>query len=105
MALIFWASAQPGGAADIPEAGRILAHLTEYAVLTALWAWALAPVAGRRALGLAMAIAFAYAITDEFHQSFVEGRNAGPFDVFVDTAGIALAAALLTRQSWSTARS
>ncbi len=94
MALIFWASAQSGGGADIPEWARIVAHFSEYAALTALWAWALAPALGRRALPAAMAIALAYAVSDEYHQSFVEGRDAGAFDVLVDSAGITAAAAL-----------
>ncbi len=29
-----------------------------------------------------------YAISDEFHQSFIPGRNADPWDVLADFAGI-----------------
>ena len=36
----------------------------------------------------AFVLAFLYAITDELHQSFVPGRSAGPFDVFIDAVGI-----------------
>jgi VanZ family protein len=33
-------------------------------------------------------IALAYAITDEFHQSFVRGRHANPRDVAYDFLGM-----------------
>lgn len=31
-----------------------------------------------------------YAVSDEFHQSFVPGRNASPIDVGIDTVGAIL---------------
>jgi VanZ family protein len=43
---------------------------------------------------VAAAIAFAYALSDEFHQSFVEGRDADPLDIAVDACGIAFAFAV-----------
>jgi VanZ family protein len=73
---------------------RKCAHLTEYAVLALLlwravrrpmkndprpWVW---PEAG-----LALAIVFLYAASDEFHQIFVPTRTAQVSDVFIDTAG------------------
>ncbi len=91
MAVIFWLSAQSDPGADIGALGRVVAHAGEYFLLTLLWAWALAPAMGRRSVVAAAAIALAYAISDEIHQSFVEGRDADPFDVAIDTAGIALA--------------
>ena len=42
----------------------------------------------------AVAIAFAYACFDEFHQLFVAGRSGQPFDVGVDTAGALVAVAI-----------
>lgn len=36
-----------------------------------------------------------YAISDEYHQTFVHGRNGQLFDVFIDIIGIALAIVLL----------
>ena len=48
-----------------------------------------------------MAVAALYAVTDEFHQSFVPGRYPDVRDVLVDTAG-ALVAVLLLR--WRLAR-
>ncbi len=51
----------------------------------------------RSALIGAFLVASAYAVTDEWHQSFVEGRTASPIDWAVDTAGAAAAATLLRR--------
>ena len=38
------------------------------------------------------AISLVYAVTDEFHQTFVDGRNGTPVDVLIDSIGIAIAA-------------
>ena len=79
---------------------RRLAHLSEYAILAALWLRAF--VRGRsltpRTAGLlALAISVAWAILDELHQSFVPSRSASVADVLVDSVGavVALAAAHL----------
>jgi VanZ family protein len=101
MALIFVLSSQSDPAADPGTVGRVLAHAGEFALLTALWSWALAPWLGRRALGVAIAVSLSYAVADEVHQSFVPGRDADPLDVVVDAAGIALAAVLIRRSSAS----
>ncbi len=93
MALIFWSSAQSGGGA-IPEWAHVVAHFTEYALLAALWFWALWPGLGHRSYALAALITIAYAISDEFHQSFVPGRFSDPFDVLVDALGAATALGL-----------
>ena len=98
MAAIFYLSAQPAG----PElawwevAVRKLGHVGGYAVLTLLWAWALAPRLGRRTLPAAVAISVLYAASDEFHQSLVESRHGTPRDVLIDALG-AVAAALWAR--------
>ena len=95
MGLIFFLSAQEQLATDLGTLDLILrklAHMTEYALLFLLWL---------RALGhapAAAAIAFAYACTDEFHQTFVDGRNGTPVDVLIDSAGIALAYAVARRR-------
>ena len=91
MALIFYLSAQPSVGPELPAFTRVIAHFSEYALLAVLWAWALAPAFGRRALLVAAAISLAYALSDEFHQSFVEGRDSDPIDVLVDALGIAAA--------------
>ncbi|MGH2954163.1 MAG: VanZ family protein [Solirubrobacterales bacterium] len=95
MGLIFYLSAQSDPGADIGTVGRIAAHFGEYALLAALWTWALAPALDRRAVLAAAAISLLYAISDEWHQSFVPRRDADPLDIVVDAAGIAAAAALI----------
>jgi VanZ family protein len=101
MGLIFFLSAQPElrtnlGVLDL--VGRKVLHATEYAVLCALWWRALRTVTGERtALASAAAIAVAYAVTDEFHQTFIPGRNGSPVDVGIDAAGTLLAAFLIRR--------
>jgi VanZ family protein len=62
---------------------RKLAHVTEYAILAFLLRRALATPA-------AVAVAVAYAVSDEFHQTFVRGREGRARDVAVDALGIAL---------------
>ncbi|MDQ3571958.1 MAG: VanZ family protein [Actinomycetota bacterium] len=94
MALIFYGSAQPSVGPELPAWTRIAAHFTEYAVLAALWIWALRPSLGRRALGVAALISILYAISDEYHQSFVDGRDSDPLDVLADSLGIAAASLL-----------
>lgn len=87
MALIFGLSALPGSA--VPGRFGTLAHFGLYAVLGALYLTAL-PGNDRRpwlAALLALALASAYGVTDEFHQSFVPGRVPDVSDWLVDTAG------------------
>jgi VanZ family protein len=73
---------------------RKLAHVTEYAVLFFLWIRAHRPTFGpaRAALWTALFCA-AYAMSDEYHQTFVQGRGGTARDVLIDSLGIALAAA------------
>ena len=97
MALIFLLSAQPdldSGLGTLDLILRKLAHATEYALLTLLWAWALRP-ATRWNVPAAALIALAYAASDEFHQTFVEGRQGALTDVLFDAAGVLIAVALL----------
>lgn len=95
MALIFYLSAQESVGPELPAFTRVIAHFSEYALLAALWAWALAPSLGRRALPVAAAICVLYAISDELHQRSVPGRDSDPFDVVVDSLGIATALLLI----------
>ncbi len=103
MGLIFYLSAQPAVGPDLPGWTRVIAHFTEFALLAALWVWALAPRIGRRAFAAAAAISLAYAISDELHQGFVAGRDSDPFDVLVDAAGIAFAITALAARGRRTA--
>jgi VanZ family protein len=98
MAVIFFLSAQPdlnSGLGTWDTIGRKLVHMASYGLLWWLW---------RRALGntpVAALITLAYAIGDEYHQTFVEGRHGSPVDVLIDTAGMAIAIALHARRPLS----
>lgn len=95
MAVIFYGSSQSDPSPGIGDLGHVIAHFTEYAILAALWFWALAPSLGlRRAALAAWAICALYAISDEWHQSFVPRRDSDPIDVVVDACGAATAVAL-----------
>ena len=88
---IFFLSAQPNlnsGLGAIDTIGRKLAHLGEYALLAILWWRALGTrTTSRRAALGALLIAFLYAASDEYHQSFVEGRSGNPLDWAIDSSG------------------
>ena len=72
---------------------RKCAHVTEYAILSALLLRALG-----RALPAFLA-ALAYAASDELHQHFVRGRHSSGVDVAIDAAGI-----LVGLLAWTRAR-
>ncbi len=94
MAVIFFLSAQPdlnSGLGVWDTIGRKLVHAAAYGTLWFLW-W--------RALGRtwpAIAITLLYAISDEYHQTFVHGRHGSPIDVAIDMAGVAIAVLLVRR--------
>lgn len=94
MAVIFRLSALPGSA--VPGRFGSLGHFAVYAVLGAVLLLAIDPaLASWRAAATAVALASVYGITDEFHQRFVPGRMSDPVDWVVDTAGAAVAVAVL----------
>lgn len=97
MALIFYLSDQPTVGPELPGWVRVVAHFSEYFLLAGLWIWALSPSLGARGLPLAAAICLLYAISDEYHQSFVPGRDSDPLDVLTDAAGIAAALWMVPR--------
>lgn len=94
-AAIFAVSSVPGS--NVPGRFGYLAHFVEYGVLGALLAVGLGrrrdPVG--RAL-VAIALASAYAVTDEIHQFFVPGRSTDPLDWLADTAGALVAVAIVS---------
>jgi VanZ family protein len=101
MGVIFALSAQPSldsGLGPIDLVGRKLIHVGSYALLCFLWWRALRSVTNDRiAVLLAFVLASGYAITDEFHQTFVEGRHGSPVDWAIDSAGAAIVAVRLWR--------
>jgi VanZ family protein len=102
MAVIFAFSAQPdlnSGLGLIDTIGRKFVHLGQYALLAFLWWRALRTrVEGRRAALVAFVVTALYAVSDEYHQSFVEGRSGSPIDWAIDCAGAALACLWLARR-------
>ena len=66
------------------------AHIFEYAVL-----FTLTFRATRRNWFLTYALCIIYAISDEFHQSFVVGRTASVFDLAFDLSGMNITSYIL----------
>jgi VanZ family protein len=91
-AVIFTLSSIPGLGTGLGVWDTVLrkaGHMTEFAILGALLL---------RALGRelpAFAVGVGYAVTDEVHQHFVEGRHASALDVALDGVGVALGIFLL----------
>jgi VanZ family protein len=67
----------------------IAGHFTEYAILAALLWWSVHRIVreDRKRIAIVLGIALLYAISDEWHQSFVPGRYPDAFDVAVDVIG------------------
>ncbi len=96
-ALIFFLSHQSHPvpfAPPFPHADKVV-HAATFGLLAALAARGLLAVglAGRRALLLAVVAASLYGAVDEWHQSFVPGRDPDPLDWAADTGGAILGAA------------
>jgi VanZ family protein len=90
MATVFFLSDQPDlstGLGGWDTALRKLAHMVTYGTLWFLWWRAF----GYRAPAAAVLITLLYAISDEWHQSLVEGRHGAWTDVAIDMAGVGLA--------------
>jgi hypothetical protein len=103
MAVIFFLSAQPdldSGLGIWDTIGRKILHAAVYGTLWFLWWRAL----GYGQPGPAIAITLLYAVSDEYHQTFTEGRVGSPLDVAIDTAGVAIAVLLATRAGTRAAR-
>lgn len=100
MGLIFFLSHQPDLKSGLPDFWdfifRKIAHITEYAILTWLLFRALIP--HKRALLAAIIFSLLYAISDEYHQTFVFGRQGCLRDVLIDSLGILLAVAWIKRR-------
>lgn len=92
--LIFALSSVPDLGTDLGVWDTILrkiAHVVEYAILGVLVYRAVdnAP--------MAVALASAYAVTDEVHQAFVSGRHGSPLDWLIDTVGVTVGVAVAVR--------
>ena len=92
--------AAPGGLSDKH------AHLVTYAVLCACLVWGLTDRAPARTTwavaAAAVGLTALYGASDEWHQSFVPGRESSMLDLAADTAGAVIAAVGL--RAWAIIR-
>jgi len=70
------------------------AHVVEYAIL-----FGLIHRATKGKLLVSFIVCLIYAISDEYHQSFVIGRSASVIDIIIDLSGINIAAFALWRSN------
>ncbi len=91
MVVIFWFSAQSAlpSAADpfLELVFKKGAHVGTYAVLAMCYWWG---VGSWRHRWVALLLATAYAISDEYHQSWIPGRHPTSVDIVIDTVGALL---------------
>ncbi|HEV7662105.1 MAG TPA: VanZ family protein [Chloroflexota bacterium] len=102
MAMITYWSGQPVLPIDQPVVATLLhgwqhrvAHLVAFGILGMLANWALLGLP--RPMLLAVLLTSAFGATDEYHQSFTDGRRAAVDDWLMDTASGALAIYLFWR--------
>ncbi len=93
---IFFLSHQPFLESGLPGQWdfvlRKLAHITEYAILTWLLIRALKEyqLTTRQIIISSITIVVLYAVSDEYHQTFILGRQGAFRDVLIDSIGIFL---------------
>ena len=90
MALIFALSATPDLSSGLGAWDTVLRKLAHMTIFATLWLTLARATRWRRPV-LATGIALLYAISDELHQSFVDGRHGTPVDVAIDAFGVGLA--------------
>lgn len=69
---------------------RKIMHFTEYLILSLLLLNTLNKTNIKNKYFITILTCFIYAITDEYHQTFITGRTGQFIDVLIDTAGSAL---------------
>lgn len=102
MGVIFLLSAQPdlksGLESRMDFVLRKIAHMAEYAILMFL-AWrAAGSVEGKRGMKYligAIIFSFLYALSDEYHQTFVYKRVGSLYDVAIDSLGVLIMAVIV----------
>ncbi|MBI2759466.1 MAG: VanZ family protein [Chloroflexi bacterium] len=99
MAVIFFSSSKPGN--DLPNFGTIDFEVKKFGHVIGYGLLALSYWRGlrfdKKYIWLAWVLAIAYALTDEFHQSFVAGRHPSMVDVFLFDGGGAMLALWIGR--------
>ncbi|MBI4090274.1 MAG: VanZ family protein [Candidatus Kerfeldbacteria bacterium] len=78
---------------------RKIAHVAEFVVLGWLMfrAFEVGSIPRMRAVVLAAVLSAFFAGTDEWHQSFVTGRNGSPLDALIDSLGVIVGVAARLR--------
>jgi VanZ family protein len=105
MGIIFIFSAQPGDSLHLPPLPGIdkVAHAAVYGALAASTIFAFnaryKEEKSRVVMVATVLFCFCYALSDEFHQSFVPGRSPSGLDVLADVCG-ALIICLLWARMW-----
>lgn len=94
MGLIFYLSSIPNLKTDLETVYDMIlrkgAHMFEYFVLIILLWYAFKPVRlwMLTKLNIVFILAFLYAVSDEWHQTFIMSRSGNIWDVGIDTIGI-----------------
>ena len=89
---LYWLSDQPGGDRPLPFPGADkIVHLVLYSGLGGLLRLATTSVP------MVLSVGFFYGVMDEFHQAFVPGRSADPWDVLADGMGVLLGCFIINR--------
>ena len=101
--IIYYFSSVPSLKSDLPNQWdlifRKIAHITEYAILTFLFFRAsYKNLNFRRAISYSALFSITYALTDEYHQLFVFGREGNFGDILIDCIGVFLAVFLIYRK-------
>lgn len=95
MGTVFLFSHQPAGTLHLalfPGEDKVC-HLTAYALLALASLWCFGSLdwrSPRKAACLAVVVCLGYAVSDEFHQSFVPGRDVSALDIVADMVGASL---------------
>lgn len=100
---IYFLSSVPSLRSELPDDWdlvlRKLAHITEYAVLVFLFFRAASQSIGkRRAIAYAALFALTFALSDEYHQTFISGRSGNAVDATIDSLGIFLSVFLIDKR-------
>jgi VanZ family protein len=103
---IYWMSSMPddGQARNGVVADLLwnLAHVPVYAALAFCWLKTIVKTRpSAKAIGLAFLASAAWAVADEWHQSFVPGRVSSIGDLVLDLAGISAMLLILYRKGHS----
>ena len=101
--VIYYLSSIPDLKSDLPNRWdfvfRKISHMMEYGILVFLSFRTFRQNMGfRRSLACAVVFSITYALTDEYHQTFVGGRSGSFSDVFIDSLGIFMSVFLIDKK-------